>query len=59
MRGEVMKKVIATIEGIGLVVFLIGLSAWDSASFTAPFVMTFSGLAIMWAGASMEERWTR
>lgn len=59
MRGEVMRKVITTIESIGLVVFFIGLSAWDSANLTAPFVMTFGGLVIMWAGASMEERWTR
>lgn len=51
-----MRRIVSTIEGLGLVVFLIGLSAWDSASLVAPFVMTFGGLALMLSGASMEGR---
>ena len=42
------------IEGIGVVMLWVGCSAMDSTSLIAPIAIIVAGLALMWAGASME-----
>ena len=49
-----MSKLINMIEGVGLVMFWVGCSAMDSVSLVAPISIIVAGLALMWAGASME-----
>ena len=45
------------IEGIGLVMMWVGMSAMDSVNLVIPFVLAFGGIALMFAGASMEARY--
>lgn len=42
-------------EGLGFVLILIGGGAMDSASLIAPIAIILGGVALMLAGASIEE----
>lgn len=55
-RGEQM-RLSTVIEGIGVVMMWVGMSAMDSVNLAIPFVLTFGGIALMFAGASMEARY--
>ena len=55
-RGEQM-RLSTVIEGIGLVMMWVGMSAMDSVNLVIPFVLAFGGIALMFAGASMEARY--
>lgn len=47
-------KLSTIIEGLGFVLLMVGMSAMDSPSMAIPLVMTFGGIGLMYAGASME-----
>lgn len=51
-----MSKLINIIEGIGVLMLWVGCSAMDSVSLVAPVAIIGAGVALMWAGASMEAR---
>ena len=55
-KGLEMSKLINIIEGIGVVMLWVGCSAMDSVSLVAPITIIGAGIALMWAGASMEAR---
>lgn len=52
--GGKMSKTATMIEGLGFVLLMVGMSAMDSPSMAIPLVMTFGGIGLMYAGASME-----
>ena len=43
------------IEGIGVVMMWVGMSAMDSVNLLIPTVLVFGGIALMFCGASMEQ----
>ena len=55
-RGEQM-RLSTVIEGIGVVMMWVGMAAMDSVNLDIPFALTFGGIALMFAGASLEGRY--
>lgn len=53
-----MKKVAKIMEILGILLLFVGGGSMDSASIVLPIVMAFSGLAIAFSGAALEEQWT-
>ena len=57
-RKWMMKKVAKIMEILGILLLFVGGGSMDSASIVLPIVMAFSGLAIAFSGAALEEQWT-
>ena len=51
-----MSKITTVIEGTGLLILWVGMAAMDSENVVIPISMMLVGLALMFSGASMEEK---